>query len=189
MRKRRRRQVAIRSRSSIRGRGRPSRAAKQARPTSRSAIPAPARIASSRRRRRSQNKVQFHQENDADGVMRMREMPAVTIPPGASVILKPGGTHIMIIGLTRQLKAGQNFPLTLGFERAGKVDLRVPVFSAGAMGDGEMEHMQHQGREGRVRGDGFAPAEVDLAVSHRDFRIRSKSSESKRRFKRDTAPS
>jgi len=101
--------------------------------------------------------------------MRMREMPAVTIPPGASVILKPGGTHIMIIGLTRQLKAGQNFPLTLGFERAGKVDLRVPVFSAGAMGDGEMEHMQHQGREGRVRGDGFAPAEVDLAVPHRDF--------------------
>jgi len=89
------------------------------------------------------NKVQFHQENDADRVMRMREMPAVTIPPGASVILKPGGTHIMIIGLTRQLKAGQNFPLTLGFERAGKVDLRVPVFSAGAMGNGEMEHMQH----------------------------------------------
>ena len=84
------------------------------------------------------DKVQFHQENNDNGVMRMREMGAVPIGPGASVALKPGGTHIMIVGLKQQLKEGQALPLTLEFEKAGKIELQVPIAKAGAMGDQDM---------------------------------------------------
>lgn len=90
------------------------------------------------------DKVQFHQENDDNGVMRMREMPAVDVGAGTSVTLKPGGTHIMMIGLKQQLKEGQTLPLTLEFEQAGKIELQVPIAKAGAMGDHDMSSMQTQ---------------------------------------------
>jgi copper(I)-binding protein len=89
-------------------------------------------------------KVQFHQENDDNGIMRMREMSAVAIGPGTSVTLKPGGTHIMILGLKQQLREGQTFPLTLEFETAGKIELQVPIAKAGAMGDHDMSGRQAQ---------------------------------------------
>lgn len=89
-------------------------------------------------------KVQFHQENDDNGIMRMREMAAVAIGPGTSVTLNPGGTHIMIAGLKQQLREGQTLPLTLEFEKAGKIELQVPIAKAGAMGDHDMSGMQAQ---------------------------------------------
>ena len=86
-------------------------------------------------------KVQVHQEIDDNGVMKMRELPVVDIGPGAALTFKPGGTHMMIIGLKQPLKKGQTFPLTLEFEKAGKLDLQVPIAKAGAMGDHDMSGM------------------------------------------------
>jgi len=86
-------------------------------------------------------KVQVHQEIDDNGVMKMRELPVVDIGPGAALTFKPGGTHMMIIGLKQPLKKGQTFPLTLEFENAGKIDLQVPIAKAGAMGDQDMSGM------------------------------------------------
>lgn len=58
--------------------------------------------------------------------MKMIPVEKVDVPKG-SVEFKPGGLHVMFIGLTDDLKAGENFTLTLTFEKAGTIFLSVPV--------------------------------------------------------------
>ena len=60
-------------------------------------------------------------------VMEMRQIDAVDLPAGKTVELKPGGLHVMFIGLTRPLALGSKVPVTLKFEKAGelKVDFEV----------------------------------------------------------------
>ena len=60
-------------------------------------------------------------------VMRMREVDGIDVPPGQRVELKPGGMHIMFMGLTAPLKAGDSFPATLTFQKAGDVKVSVKV--------------------------------------------------------------
>lgn len=61
-------------------------------------------------------------------VMRMREAGELPLPPAAKVEMKPGmGYHIMLIGLKQPLQAGATFPITLTFEKAGKVEVPVVV--------------------------------------------------------------
>ena len=64
----------------------------------------------------------------------MKAMDGVDIPAGGKVVLQPQKSHVMLMGLSAPLKKGTNFPLTLEFEKAGKVDVNVPVESAGALG-------------------------------------------------------
>jgi len=68
-----------------------------------------------------------HETINDNGVMKMRSVPAVPIPPGQTVTFAPGGTHIMLMGLKQPLTAGQNFPLTLTFAHAGAVTVDVQV--------------------------------------------------------------
>jgi len=69
-------------------------------------------------------------------VMKMRAVPALELPAGKAVELKPGGYHLMLMDLKQPLKAGENVPLTLTIEtKDGKretLELKVPVKSAGA---------------------------------------------------------
>lgn len=68
---------------------------------------------------------------DAQGVMRMREIDGIALAPHAKIRMRPGmGTHLMLVGLKEPLKDGARFPMTLEFERAGKVDVEVVVQSA-----------------------------------------------------------
>jgi copper(I)-binding protein len=65
---------------------------------------------------------------EMDGnVMRMRPVAAIDIPAGQTVELKPGGLHVMFVGLTQKLQTGTSFPLTLRFEKAGEVQVDVQV--------------------------------------------------------------
>jgi copper(I)-binding protein len=73
-------------------------------------------------------------------VMRMRPVPAIDLPPGQEVRLVPGGFHLMLIGLTAALEQGGGVPVTLVFERAGEVEIRLAVESAGARGAGHGGH-------------------------------------------------
>lgn len=75
---------------------------------------------------------EFHtHERDGD-VMKMRRVEGgVTIAPKGSTEFKPGGLHVMLIGLTRPLKEGDTFPLTLRFKQAGDVIVEVTVAKAG----------------------------------------------------------
>lgn len=71
----------------------------------------------------------LHQSaKDASGMMTMTPLPdGLAIAPGASAELKSGGTHIMLMDLTRQPKPGEVITLTLTFAHAGKVTVEVPV--------------------------------------------------------------
>lgn len=87
-------------------------------------------------------KVELH-ENIRDGdVMKMREVKTIEIKPGDKIELKPGGLHMMLFDVKAPLKPGQSVPMTLRFERAGEVQVEVPVRQAkGAQHEhGAMQH-------------------------------------------------
>jgi periplasmic copper chaperone A len=93
-------------------------------------------------------KVQIHEMTVVNGVMQMRQLAdGLAIPAGGSVALKPGSYHVMLIGLKKPLKAGETFPLTLTFAKAGNISVTVPVQSMGAMQDnkGGMSGMSGMG--------------------------------------------
>ena len=73
------------------------------------------------------SRVELHSMKMEGDVMRMRQVDAVDVPAGETVELKPGGLHIMFVDLKAPLKAGDSFPMTLKFERAGEVTVDVKV--------------------------------------------------------------
>ena len=76
-------------------------------------------------------------------VMRMRQVSAIEINPGEPAVLKPGGLHIMLIGLTAPLREKERVPLTLTFEKAGKIEVQIAVEAAGARDAGHDSHRAH----------------------------------------------
>ena len=78
--------------------------------------------------------VQLHTVEQSDGVAAMRQVEGVAVPAGKQVVLAPGGTHIMLMGLARPLVSGETFPLSLRFEKAGEQTVLVTVLDAGAPG-------------------------------------------------------
>ncbi len=79
------------------------------------------------------DKVEIHEMKMDGNVMRMRELDkGVELPPGATVELKPGGFHIMFMGLKAPFAKDKKVPLTLVFEKAGSIDVELPVEAMGA---------------------------------------------------------
>ena len=79
----------------------------------------------------------LHQTTSSNGVSRMRPLPeGLEIPAGETVELRPGGSHIMVTGLTAPLQRGDTLALTLRFERSGatpvEVHIRDPASSGAA---------------------------------------------------------
>ncbi|MBI5953014.1 MAG: copper chaperone PCu(A)C [Chloroflexi bacterium] len=64
---------------------------------------------------------------DANGVMSMNMQESVSVPANGRIEFKPGGLHVMLIGLTQDLNFGDTITLTLNFERAGEITLQVEV--------------------------------------------------------------
>jgi periplasmic copper chaperone A len=87
-------------------------------------------------------KAEPHSTVDDKGVMRMRAISAVEVKAGTRTELKPGGVHLMLIGLKRPLKQGQTFALTLTFEKAGAIETTVTVEAAGANTGHDMKGMK-----------------------------------------------
>jgi copper(I)-binding protein len=87
--------------------------------------------------------VQFHKETEDNGVSRMREVRNVELEPGAKITFKPGEMHMMLVGLKQPLIEGQALPLTLRFERAGNIDVTMPIEKVGAMHRQDMGTMMH----------------------------------------------
>jgi hypothetical protein len=77
-------------------------------------------------------KAELHTMSMQGMLMKMRPISGVDIPAGQPVSLKPGGEHIMLMGLNQPLREGQSFPLTLDFEKAGPRTVTVTVAKAGA---------------------------------------------------------
>ena len=80
-------------------------------------------------------KIEIHEMATKDGVMTMRPVDkGLTIDPGKTVKLAPGGNHLMMFDLKGPLKQGDTVPVTLEFEKAGKVRISLDVQALGAPG-------------------------------------------------------
>jgi len=88
--------------------------------------------------------VEIHEMSMSGDMMQMRALPqGVAIPAGGRADLSPGGAHLMLLGLRKQLVAGDVVPLTLDFAKAGEihVELQVGVAQTGADSRGPSEDM------------------------------------------------
>lgn len=85
---------------------------------------------------------EIHTMSMDGNVMKMREIGEIALPPAATVEMTPGhGYHIMLMGLTQPLKAGDKFPITLTFEKAGKIEVSVHVTDmSGKSADAAHQH-------------------------------------------------
>ena len=92
------------------------------------------------------NRIEVHEMAMDNGVMKMRALSdGLTLAPGQSVDLKPGGYHLMLMGLKQPLKEGASFSATLKFEKAGDVPVTFNVLGMGAAAPsgGAKEMMDH----------------------------------------------
>ncbi|MCX2862195.1 copper chaperone PCu(A)C [Paucibacter sp. PLA-PC-4] len=92
--------------------------------------------------------VEVHEMAMDNNVMKMRQIPALELPAGKSVELKPGGYHIMLMDLKQQVKVGDTLPLTLVFEdKAGKretVEVKAEVRALGTAAAKHGGHSDHK---------------------------------------------
>ncbi len=77
--------------------------------------------------------VELHEHTMAEGMMQMRKVEKIDLPAGATVELKPGGLHIMLINLKSQLKPGDEVEIILIYGDGSKATVQAPVRKIGAM--------------------------------------------------------
>jgi copper(I)-binding protein len=83
-------------------------------------------------------RIAVHEMAMKDGVMTMRSLDnGLTIDPGKTVKLAPGGYHLMMFDLKDPLKQGDTVPVTLKFEKAGEVKVSLAVQGVGAQAPGD----------------------------------------------------
>ena len=70
---------------------------------------------------------ELHEVTQDGGVMKMRPVKTIPVPAGGTTELKPGGYHIMLMGLKHDLKPGEKVAVTLKFERGGETRVEAPV--------------------------------------------------------------
>jgi copper(I)-binding protein len=83
-------------------------------------------------------RVEIHHMSLEGGVMRMRPVERIELPARKAVRLAPGGLHLMLIGVSRPLRAGERLPLALTFESRGgeraKIEVQAEIRSPSAAG-------------------------------------------------------
>jgi copper(I)-binding protein len=84
-----------------------------------------------------------HATTVEDGVARMEPLPAgVNLPSHGEVVMRPGGLHIMMVGVSAETKVGGLLPVKMVFRDAGSLDFEVPVVPLDA-GDPAERHVKH----------------------------------------------
>ena len=73
----------------------------------------------------------IHSTSEEDGMMRMRSVEALSIPAHEKISLAPGGLHIMLMGLNKELVKGDEISINLVFEESGEQTIRFPVLGMG----------------------------------------------------------
>lgn len=89
--------------------------------------------------------VELHTHIKDGDVMRMRKVEAIEIPKHGTVKLEPGSLHLMFIDLNQPLNKGDVIPVTLVFEKAGKVEAKITVEANAAMPAKQEQHNMHKG--------------------------------------------
>ena len=70
---------------------------------------------------------ELHESYEESGMTMMRPIVKLHVPAGAKLEMKPGGYHIMLINLKRELRVGQVISLTVVLQKAGRVPVRAKV--------------------------------------------------------------
>ena len=78
--------------------------------------------------------VQLHEMAMEGNVMKMRQVKDIAVPAGGAVELKPGGLHLMFMGLKGPFAAGETVPVKLKFAKAGELEVKMPVNALGNSG-------------------------------------------------------
>ena len=98
--------------------------------------------------------VELHEHAHVDGVMRMRQVEGLDLPAGETLVLEPGGLHLMFIGLHEPLTAGDWIPVILEFDDGGTMEIHARVqrgegtrggHSGGHMMEGDAPGMDSEG--------------------------------------------
>ncbi|MEY3974434.1 MAG: hypothetical protein RIS59_795 [Pseudomonadota bacterium] len=84
---------------------------------------------------------ELHSMTMDGGVMKMRKLEGIDVPAKGSLVLEPGGMHLMLIGLKAPLAEGQSVPLELRFDKVGVVKTTLKVKSRVPAGYEGHEHM------------------------------------------------
>ena len=85
-----------------------------------------------------------HDMQMSNGVMTMTEVEnGIMVSAGKMVSLAPGGLHLMFMGLTQQLKIGDEHTITLTFDKCGDLDVSLPVASNAVSGHNQSSHKNH----------------------------------------------
>jgi len=71
--------------------------------------------------------VELHSHVHENGMMKMRRVDSIEIPAHGKTVLKPGGLHIMLIGLHKPLKLDQKVSITLEFKNGSRQTIEAPV--------------------------------------------------------------
>lgn len=88
---------------------------------------------------------EIHEMRMDGSVMKMRELTnGLEIPPGATVELKPGSYHIMMMNLSKPMAKGERVKGALTFEKAGKIDLEFAVEGVGGTPAGQDPGKEHK---------------------------------------------
>lgn len=88
--------------------------------------------------------VEVHEMSMDSGVMKMRQLrEGLEIAPGATVELKPGGNHLMFVGLKQAIAAGADRKATLTFEKAGNLEVEFRIEPIGATESRDNKHGDH----------------------------------------------
>ncbi len=74
----------------------------------------------------------LHSSEDDRGVMKMRDIGQVPLPANATMTMRPGGTHVMLMSLAHPLRVGDSFPVTVTFQHAAPVTVTASVAGIGA---------------------------------------------------------
>ena len=110
-------------------------------------------------------RVEVHSHILEDGMMKMRRVDSVILPPHEDVLFAPGGHHIMLIGLKQPLAVGDRFSLLLTFEQTEQALVQVVVQMADTQGAGQTPHKHDQ--TGSVAANDPGPVKrFELYIQH-----------------------
>lgn len=87
--------------------------------------------------------VELHTHDMKDGVMKMYQVPEIKVPANGKTVLKPGGFHVMLIGLYNPLKVGENVTFTLELSNGETKTITAPVKTVMGGMKHKMDHSKH----------------------------------------------
>ena len=101
-------------------------------------------------------RVEIHVHEQSGGMMAMRRLDGLDLPPGERVRFAPGGLHLMLIGLEEPLEKGGRFTVRLTFASAPPIEIEVPVMAMDAVPAQSRDHSHDHSHDGSQASESFA---------------------------------